>query len=56
MFDLIEPGETRVTEMFKGLHSISSTSASECKAALKAQYMPFHGVGLRIKVKVLMKG
>ena len=48
MFDLIEPGETRVTEMFKGLHSISRTSVSECKAALEAQYIPFHGVDLRI--------
>ena len=52
MFDLIEPGETSVTEIFKGLHSISSTSVLECKAALEAQYMPFHGVGLRVTVKI----
>ena len=48
-FDLTDPGASRVTEMLNGLHSIWRTSVIEWRAALEAQYMPFHGVGLNLQ-------
>lgn len=46
IFDLTAPGATCKTEIPKGLHSMFITSLREYAAALVAQYIPFHGVGL----------
>lgn len=56
MLDWTAPGETCMTDMLNGLHSIQRTSLIVWTADLDVEYNPFQGVGLLNVIKRSERG